>query len=57
MASLGVEAIERFARTGEKPAASPDRDFLDTGAVLVTDRPVEGVESIDSATALGRCWG
>jgi fructose transport system substrate-binding protein len=57
MASLGVEAIAQFARTGQKPTTPPDRDFLDTGAVLVTDRPVEGIESIDSATALGRCWG
>jgi fructose transport system substrate-binding protein len=57
MASLGVEAIARFARTGAKPTASPDRDFLDTGAVLVTDRPVEGIDSIDSAAALDRCWG
>lgn len=57
MASLGVEAIAQFARTGQKPVTPPDRDFLDTGAVLVTDRPVEGIESIDSATALGRCWG
>jgi fructose transport system substrate-binding protein len=57
MASLGVEAIARFARTGEKPVRPPGRDFLDTGAVLVTDRPVDGIESIDSATGLGRCWG
>jgi fructose transport system substrate-binding protein len=57
MASLGVEAIARFARTGEKPTLPSDRQFLDTGAVLVTDRPVAGLESIDSATALGRCWG
>lgn len=57
MASLGVEAIARFARTGQKPTPPPGRDFFDTGAVLVTDRSVEGMESIDSATGLRRCWG
>jgi fructose transport system substrate-binding protein len=57
MASLGVEAVVRFARTGQKPTPPSGRDFFDTGAVLVTDRPVAGVESIDSAAGLGRCWG
>ncbi|MBZ9759263.1 substrate-binding domain-containing protein [Mesorhizobium sp. ESP6-5] len=32
-------------------------DFVDTGAQLITDNPVEGVESIDTATAAKLCWG
>ena len=57
MAALGVEAIKKFADTGEKPAVTEGLDFFDTGAVLVTDKPVEGVESIDTATGLEKCWG
>ena len=32
-------------------------DFLDTGAVLITDNPVEGVESQDTTWGLENCWG
>ena len=31
--------------------------FVDTGAVLVTDKPVDGVPSIDTKTGLEKCWG
>ena len=41
MAELGVEAIA----TGEIPENTEGLDFLDTGVVLITDNPVEGVES------------
>jgi len=39
MAQLGVEAIAKNARTGEKPTVTPGLDFYDTGVQLVTDRP------------------
>ena len=57
MASLGIEAIVKFVRTGVRPAATTGLDFVDTGAVLVTDKPVAGLKSIDSRTGLQKCWG
>lgn len=57
MASMGIEAIKKFVDTGEKPARTEGLDFFDTGAVLVTDKPVEGVESIDTKAGLEKCWG
>jgi fructose transport system substrate-binding protein len=57
MASLAMEAIAKFAETGEKPVVSEGLDFYDTGATLVTDAPVEGVESITSAEGAELCWG
>ncbi|MCT7373519.1 sugar ABC transporter substrate-binding protein [Chelativorans salis] len=57
MASMGIEAIAKFAETGEKPEPTPGLDFFDTGVTLITDQPVEGVESIGSDEGLERCWG
>lgn len=57
MARLGVEAVVNFANTGEIPEPSPGLDFFDTGVQLVTDAPVEGIDSITSAEALEICWG
>jgi fructose transport system substrate-binding protein len=45
MASLGIEAIAPGPRRHEA-RATPGKDFFDTGVALVTDKPVEGVESI-----------
>lgn len=57
MASLGVEAIVEHARTGKLPAPTSGLDFFDTGTVLVTDRPVPGLDSIGSDAGLEGCWG
>ena len=57
MAQLGVEAIAKIARGGEKPAVTPGLDFYDTGVKLVTDKKVDGLDSIDSAEGLNLCWG
>jgi fructose transport system substrate-binding protein len=57
MAQLGVEAIAKYVRTGEKPAVTPGLDFYDTGVALVTDKPVDGVDSITTADAEKICWG
>jgi fructose transport system substrate-binding protein len=57
MAQLGVEAIAKFKRTGEKPQVTPGLDFYDTGVALVTDKKVEGVESISVAEGEKLCWG
>jgi len=57
MAQLGVEAIAKFKATGEKPTNTPGLEFFDTGVSLVTDKPVDGVESIDVAKGESLCWG
>ncbi|TIS73083.1 MAG: sugar ABC transporter substrate-binding protein, partial [Mesorhizobium sp.] len=46
MAALGIEAIAAFAK-----------DFFDTGVNLVTDKPADGVKSIDTKEGLAKCWG
>nr|WP_306263770.1 sugar ABC transporter substrate-binding protein [Pararhizobium sp. IMCC3301] len=57
MASLGIEAIATWAKDGTKPATTPGKDFFDTGVSLVTDKPVDGVDSISVAEGMDRCWG
>ncbi|WP_299622955.1 sugar ABC transporter substrate-binding protein [Pelagibius sp.] len=57
MASLGVEAVVEFAKSGKKPANTEGLSFFDTGVELVTDEPVDGIPSISSEEALAKCWG
>ena len=57
MAALGVEAIAKFAADGTKPAPTEGKDFFDTGVALITDKPVDGVESIDTTKGTELCWG
>ncbi|MFV0301903.1 sugar ABC transporter substrate-binding protein [Gemmobacter sp. LW-1] len=57
MASLGIEAIAKYAADGTKPAPTEGKDFFDTGVALVTDKPVAGVESIDTTKGTELCWG
>jgi fructose transport system substrate-binding protein len=48
MAKLGVEAIAK----GEKVSG-----YKDTGVTLITDDPMEGVDSKDSTFGTENCWG
>ncbi|MCY4461210.1 MAG: sugar ABC transporter substrate-binding protein [Albidovulum sp.] len=57
MASMGIEAIVAWAKDGTKPANTPGKDFFDTGVALITDHPVDGVESIDTEKGTELCWG
>ena len=57
MASEGIDAVAAFAKSGKKPEPTPGLQFLDTGVELITDKPVQGLPSIDSGQALGKCWG
>jgi fructose transport system substrate-binding protein len=57
MASMGIEAIKKFADTGEKPKPTEGKDFFDTGVTLITDKPAAGVESIDTKDGTAKCWG
>lgn len=57
MASLGVEAIKKWADEGVKPEPTPGKAFFDTGVALVTDKPAPGVDSIDTTEGTNLCWG
>ena len=57
MASLGVEAIKKIVDGGDAPAVSDGLDFFNTGVALVTDKPADGVESIDTTEGADLCWG
>jgi fructose transport system substrate-binding protein len=57
MAEMGVQAVVDFAENETKPEPTPGKDFVDTGVTLITDEPVEGVESKDTAFGLQNCWG
>lgn len=57
MASLGVEAIAEYAKTGAIPQPSDGLEFFNTGVNLVTGAPVESVPSISVEEGLDRCWG
>ncbi len=57
MAADGVEAVAEYAKTGKKPTIPAGKNFVDTGATLVTDHPVPGVPSINTDEGLKKCWG
>ncbi|TCO52165.1 fructose transport system substrate-binding protein [Kribbella antiqua] len=52
MAEDGVKAVFDYAKTGKKPSG-----FIDTGATLITDKPVAGLASQDTAWGAKNCWG
>ncbi|MFT5272669.1 MAG: fructose transport system substrate-binding protein [bacterium] len=57
MAALGIQAIAAFAADGSLPENTEGKNFFDTGVALVTDQPVEGVESISVEEGMALCWG
>ncbi|HEY3536087.1 MAG: sugar ABC transporter substrate-binding protein [Trinickia sp.] len=52
MAALGVEAGSEYAKTGKKVSG-----YKDTGVTLITDKPMQGVDSKDTKFGLENCWG
>jgi fructose transport system substrate-binding protein len=52
MGQLAVDAIVTAVRGGEKPSG-----VNNSGTVLITDNPVDGIESKDSKWGLENCWG
>jgi fructose transport system substrate-binding protein len=52
MATMGVEAVVKYGKTGAKPSG-----YTDTGVTLVTDKPQAGVQSKDSKFGVANCWG
>ena len=53
MASMALEAIA----SGKLPEIDPAAGFLDTGAQLITAKPVEGLQSISVDEGKSLCWG
>jgi len=53
MAAMALEAIH----AGKIPDIDPAVGFLDTGAQLITSKPVDGVPSISVEEGLKLCWG
>ena len=52
MATMGVEAIVKFAKSGTKASG-----YTDTGVTLITDKAQAGVPSKDSKFGVANCWG
>jgi fructose transport system substrate-binding protein len=56
MGRLGVKAVVDHIRNHVDPVPPKGADFVDTGITLVTDKPVAGLESIDSKKGTQLCW-
>ena len=56
-AAQSSAAIAAWAADGTRPEPTEGLDFFDTGVSLVTDMPVEGVESIRVEEGMEKCWG
>ena len=48
---------DRVGKTAGQPSRRPGLDFFDTGAQLITAKPVDGVPSISVEEGLKLCWG
>jgi fructose transport system substrate-binding protein len=57
MASLGIEALAKFAEDGTKPENTEGKAFVDTGVELITDQPQSSLASKDTAWGKENCWG
>jgi fructose transport system substrate-binding protein len=52
MAEQGVQAGVEFAKSGKKPSG-----FVKTDTAVITDKPLPGIDSKDTAWGLENCWG
>ena len=52
MATMGVEAVVKYAKGGAKASG-----YTDTGVTLITDKAQKGVVSKDSKFGVANCWG
>jgi len=56
MSSKGIESIKLWAEKGLKPdSITEGLHFLDTGGHLVTDKPIKGIDSINTTEAM-KLW-
>ena len=51
-----MRAVIDHIRNHKDAAPPAGMDFINTGIKLVTDKPVAGMDSIDSKTAAKLCW-
>jgi fructose transport system substrate-binding protein len=52
MAAMGVDAGIAYAKDGKKATG-----YTDTGVTLITDKPMQGVQSKDTNVGTELCWG
>ena len=52
MAEQGVQFAVEFAKSGKKPTG-----FVETETAVITDKPLAGIDSKDTAWGLENCWG
>ncbi len=52
MAEQGVQFAVEFAKSGDKPSG-----FVETETAVITDEPLPGIDSKDTAWGLENCWG
>lgn len=57
MAAMGIQTIADMARGGATPTLPDGKDFIDTGTMLITAEPIDGVESQTPDQAGQECWG
>jgi fructose transport system substrate-binding protein len=59
MVNLGMKAIKDLvdSKGKTKPAVSAGKNFFNTGTKLITDKKVDGLESITTADGAKICWG
>jgi fructose transport system substrate-binding protein len=57
MAQMGIDAIAAYAKNGTRPQDTPGKNFVDTGAQLITNDPQTGVSSKDATWGKQNCWG
>jgi fructose transport system substrate-binding protein len=56
MGAAGVRAAVDFVRNGVTPENTAGEDFTNTGVALITDNPVDGIESVTSDDGLAKCY-
>ncbi|MCL2550710.1 MAG: substrate-binding domain-containing protein [Actinomycetia bacterium] len=53
MGTMAVDAAAAYIKDGTKPTSG----IIDSGTVLITDHPVQGIASQTSEWGLSHCWG
>jgi len=56
MGAMGVDAVVDYVENGTTPTPDQGLDFTNTGIQLVTDKPVDGVDSISSEEGKQLCY-
>lgn len=56
MGADGIAAVVAYKKDGTKPKPDAGKQFTDTGINLVTDKPVDGLQSVTSKQGTERCY-